>query len=83
LVDFLAVKFDEVNAKLDQKADKSDLALKADKSDIDAVLTRVAQLGNKLDDYRAEQINMQRQVDKHERWHFQVAEKTGVKLSSD
>ena len=76
-------KLAEVNQKLDQKADKSDLALKADKSDIDAVLNRVNLLGNKIDDYRADQISLERQVEKHEKWHFKTAAKIGIKLLPD
>jgi chromosome segregation ATPase len=80
LLEFLGEQFDKMNAKIDTKADKADTATK---EDINLVLNRIAMTNTKTDDYRAEQINMQRQVDKHERWHFQVAEKTGVKLSSD
>ena len=53
------------------------------KEDINLVLNRIAMINTKTDDYRAEQTNMQRQVDKHERRHFQVAEKVGVKPLSD
>jgi len=80
LLEFLGEQFDKMNAKIDTKADKADTATK---EDINLVLNRIAMTNTKTDDYRAEQINMQRQVDKHEKWHFQVAEKAGVKLSSD
>ena len=80
LVEFLSGQFDKMNAKIDTKADKADTATK---EDINLALNRMAMINAKTDDYRAEQINMQRQVDKHEKWHFQVAEKAGVKLSSD
>jgi len=73
-------KFDEIDKKLDRKADKSDLLSKADKSDIDRVLTRISQSGDKIDDNRAEQIGMKRQLDKHEKWFLQVAAKVGIKL---
>jgi vacuolar-type H+-ATPase subunit I/STV1 len=88
LVDFLAVKFDEVNDKLDQKADKSELA--AVRADVDAVsskvntvLDRVIRMSDKLDDYHAEQIGLKHQVDKHEKWHFKTAAKVGIKLLED
>ena len=97
LVDFLAGQFDKVNERfekieriLETKADKSDidkicqtLETKADKADIDHVLTRVNLLGSKLDDYRAEQIGMRRQLDKHEKWHSQTAAKVGIKLLTE
>jgi len=79
LVDFLAVKFDEVNKKLDQKADKSEVEemIAEVKADLRAVSAR---LGSKIDDYHAEQIGMRRDVDRHEKWHFKVADKVGVDL---
>jgi len=95
LVDFLVVKFDEVNGKfdevngkfdevnrkLDQKADKSEV--EAVKSEVKMVLDRVVRISDKLDDYRAEQIGLKRQVNKHEKWHFQTAEKVGIDLLKD
>lgn len=96
LFQFLVNKFDKIDDKfveisdkldtkadksdLDQKADKSDLDQKADKSDIERVLTRIGMLGNKIDDYRAEQLETRPKVERHEKWHFQIAEKVGVKL---
>jgi hypothetical protein len=71
--DAIDKRFDAIDERLDQKADKSD---------IDLVLTRVNLISNKLDDYRAEQIGMQHQLDKHEKWHSQTAEKIGIKLSA-
>lgn len=74
LVELFSAKFDAFNKKLDQKADRSD---------IDAVLTRVTQLSNKVDDYHAEQIGLKRQVEKHEKWHNQTAAKIGLKLQPE
>lgn len=67
LVDFLVGQFDKIHQTLATKADKADLDKKADKSDIDRILTRIAMINTKIDDYRAEQIATQRQVDKHEK----------------
>jgi len=68
LVEFFGEQFDKMNAKIDiiieTKADKTNTATKAD---IDRVLTRIAMINTKIDDYRAEQIATQRQVDKHEK----------------
>jgi len=67
-------RFENIEAKLDQKADKSDT---------NAILDRVVRLSETLDDYRAEQIGMQRQLARHEKWHFKVASKVGVDLSKE
>ena len=86
LVDFLGVKFDnidkqfdEVNMKLDKKADKNEVEAMIAKvnAKIDAASAR---LGSKIDDYHAEQIGMRRDLDRHEKWHFKVADKVGVDL---
>ena len=76
LVEFLAGEFDKIHQT---KADKVDTATK---EDINLVLNRVAMINTKIDDYRAEQIGMQKQLDKHEKWHLAVADKVGVKLLS-
>ena len=78
LVDFLVVKFDEVNDKLDRKADKDEV-----KTMIDGVNDRITRISDKLDDYHAEQIGLQRQVNKHEKWHFQTAAKVGIDLLAE
>ena len=85
LVEFLVGQFDKVhqefdkmNAKIDTKADKADMEEK-----FNLVLARVAMINTKIDDYRAEQIAVQRQLDKHEKWHFAVAKKVGVKLAAE
>jgi len=84
LVNFLAVKFDEVNSKfdevngkfeevnnqfaevnrkLDQKPDRVEVAAMI-KTDTDRVMDRIGQINDKIDDYRAEQIGLKRQVDR-------------------
>lgn len=78
LMDFLIGQFDKVHETM---ATKADLTTKADKVDIDRVLARFAMLNNKIDDYRADQIGMQRQLGKHEKWHFQTAAKIGLNLN--
>jgi len=77
LVEFLAGEFDKIHQT---KADKADTATK---EDINLVLNRVAMINTKIDDYRADEIALKRRVDKHEKWHFAVADKVGVKLSSE
>jgi len=77
-------RFVQVNAKLDQKVDKIDLEellkSKADKSDIDKVMNVLDELMGKFDDQRTEQIMIRHDLDRHERWHKQTAEKIGLKL---
>lgn len=91
LVEFFGGQFDKMhqefgkmNAKIDMiietKADKADTATK---EDISLVLNRVAMINTKIDDYRADQLGIKRQVDKHEKWHFAVAKKTGVTLPAE
>jgi hypothetical protein len=63
--------FDEVSQKLETKADKADINL---------VLDRVDRLTDKIDEDRANQTATQRQVDRHEAWHHQTADKIGIKL---
>jgi len=77
LVEFLAGEFDKIHQT---KADKVDTATK---EDINLVLNRVAMINTKIDDHRAQQIGMQKQLDKHEKWHFAVADKVGVNLLSE
>jgi len=74
LVEFLAGEFDKIHQT---KADKVDM-----EENFNLVLNRVATINTKIDDYRADQIGLKRQVDKHEKWHFAVADKVGVKLLS-
>jgi len=57
-----------------------ELNQKADKSDINEVINRIGRLTDKIDDDRAAQATTKRQVEKHERWHYQTAEKVGIKL---
>jgi uncharacterized coiled-coil DUF342 family protein len=85
LVDFLVVKFDEVNDKLDRKADKDQVKTMIDgvNNRIDGVNDRITRLSDKLDDYHAEQTGLKRQVDKHEKWHFQTAAKVGIDLLAE
>ena len=86
LVDFLGVKFENIDRKfenIDRKFDEVNAKIDAVKADVRAVTDRVVRLSDKVDDYHAEQIGLKRQVDKHEKWHFKVADKVGVDLAAD
>jgi hypothetical protein len=58
------------------------LKTKADKSDINVVLSRINVIGNNVDDYRAEQIETHRQVELHGKWIAKAAPKIGVKIDN-
>jgi len=75
LVEFLAGEFDKIHQT---KADKVDM-----EENFNLVLNRVAMINTKIDDHRADEIALKRRVDKHEKWHFAVADKVGVKLLSE
>ena len=74
-------QFEKIHARLN----KVDVVLrnKSDRDDIGDVVTRIMMLGNKIDDYRAEQIGMQKQLNKHEKWHFKTAAKAGLDLLAE
>jgi hypothetical protein len=93
LIDFLIPhfskideEFKKINEKLETKANKSDIDLiiktKADKSDTDRLMNRMGQILDKAGDDRTQQFKTQRQVDCHEKWHHQIAEKIGLKLEN-
>lgn len=66
------VRFDAVEKKLDQKADKAD----ADRliGLMDSIIKQ-----QEIDDH--ERAAIIGQLDRHERWHHRTAKKLGVKLS--
>ena len=76
-------RFDEVDARLDKI--EATLEQKADKTEINerfnCLETRVIQLGDKLDNYRAEQIGLTRKVEKHDHQISQIAGKINLKLN--
>jgi chromosome segregation ATPase len=87
LVDFLSQKFDGLDRQFDEiktvlktKADKRDLEMKADKSDIDIILTRLNHISNVIGDNRTEQLATRRQVENHEKWISKASQKIGIEL---
>ncbi|MFA6376181.1 MAG: hypothetical protein WCX69_02140 [Candidatus Paceibacterota bacterium] len=90
LVDFLGVKFENLDQKfenIDRKFENIDRKFDEVNAKIDAVKADVrevsARLGSKIDDYHADQIGMRRDIDRHEKWHFKVADKVGVDLRAN
>ncbi len=56
------------------------LELKADKADVNNLLTAVDGYAKKADAYFQEMVALSHKVDRHEKWLLQLAEKLGVKL---
>ena len=91
LVEFIAEKFDHLEGEIKEVKNglsevrgglaevKITLDTKADKADVDRILTRVTMLGDKIGDYRAEQLATQKQADAHEKWIAKASEKISVK----
>ena len=53
---------------------------KADKSDINDLMTAVDAYAKKADTYFQEMVMLAHKVDRHEKWMHQLADKLGVKL---
>lgn len=91
LVQYLDKKFQETATKndvasLSLKVDNitgiiNDLQEnKADKSDINNLLTAVDAYAKKADTYFQEMVMLSHKVDRHEKWFHLLADKLGVKL---
>jgi len=61
-------RFDALEAKVDLKADA------------DRIYKSLDGIAKRLDDDEAERAAMTAQIDRHERWHHQAADKLGLKL---
>jgi predicted nucleic acid-binding Zn-ribbon protein len=59
---------------------KEKLNDKADKIDVDNLLTAIDGYAGKADTYFQEMVMLSHKVDRHEKWLIQLAEKLGVKL---
>lgn len=70
-IEFIGKKFEEV---------KNELKTKADKADVDIILTRLNHIPDVVSDNRAEQLATKRQVDQHQQWITKAAPKIGVNL---
>ena len=85
-------KFDKIDGRFDKiegeigdiKGEilglKENLADKADKIDIDNLLTAIDGYAKKADTYFQEMVALSHKVDRHEKWLLQLADKLGVKL---
>jgi hypothetical protein len=82
LADLMAGQFEKVYEILNQKPDKSEVEAMI-KTEVGRVMDRVVRQNDKIDDGRAEQIGMKRQLGKHEKWFSKVATKVGIKLQPE
>lgn len=82
MIDFLAQKFDRIEKNFDEI--KTGLGTKADKSDVtqlrNELSSRITTLGDKIDDYRADQSGPRSQINEHREWIDKASPKIGVKL---
>ena len=75
LVQYLDEKFANIDGKLDNLQEN-----KADKSDVNSLITAIDAYAKKADAYFEEMVALSHKVDRHEKWLHQVAEKLGIKL---
>jgi len=68
------VRFDRIEKKLDEKADKAD---------VDRLIGLMDSMIKKQEIDEHERLAMNHQLDRHERWHHQAAKKFGVELSCE
>ena len=78
LIQYLDEKFNKIDGEM--QGLKENLADKADKIDIDNLLTAIDGYAKKADTYFQEMVALSHKVDRHEKWLLQLAEKLGVKL---
>lgn len=75
LIEYLDGKFINIDEKLDNLQEN-----KADKSDINNLMTAVDAYAKKADTYFPEMVMLSHKIDRHEKWLQQVADKIGIKL---
>ena len=71
LIQYLDGKFSDINTKLDNKADKSD---------VNELMNAVDAYAKRADAFFQEMVALSHKVDRHEKWFHQIAEKMGIKL---
>lgn len=74
--------FSELITYLDEKFTRieSQLKTKAEKEDVDNLVTAVDAYAKKADTYFQEMVMLAHKVDRLEKWIQQIAEKVGMKL---
>lgn len=78
-------EFAKLYAYMTERFDKIDAALelKADKADVDGLYDRFDDVMAELDDIKTEQAAHRVQLDRHERWHHEVADHVGLTLGHE
>jgi len=74
--------FSELIEYLDKRFTKIETALesKADKTDIDELMTAIDSYAKKADTYFQEMVMLAHKVDKMDKWIHQIADKIGLRL---
>ncbi len=85
LVEYLDGKFVAVDQKffdVNQRLDTIDAKLegKADKADVNELMTAIDAYAKKADTYFQEMVMLSHKVERHEKWFQQIADKLGIKL---
>lgn len=75
-------RFESVFSLLMEKPDRDELKEKADKKDIDRLLTAIDNYASKADTYFQEMLMLSHKVDRLERWILQIAEKINIQLAA-
>ncbi len=76
LFTYMQKEFAEVNARLDE--------LKTEfKGDIDGIYTKLDDIAASIDEEDTERAAMIAQLDRHDRWHHEVADHIGLTLQHD
>lgn len=82
LVEYLDGKFTHIEEGfLSVGQQLADLrANKADKTDVNELMTAIDAYAKKADTYFQEMVMLSRKVERHEKWFQQIADKLGIKL---
>lgn len=75
LITYLDEKFSNIDRQLSDLKEN-----KADKIDVQNLMTAVDKYAEKADAYFQEMLMLSQKIDRHEKWLHQVAEKLGIKL---
>lgn len=75
-------RFESVFSLLMEKPNRDELEEKADKRDIDRLLSAIDNYASKADTYFQEMLMLAHKVDRLERWILQIAKKVNVPLEA-
>jgi len=75
LVEYLDEKFSNIDRQLENLKEN-----KADKSDMNTLFNAVDAYAQKADAFFQELVMLSHQINRHEKWLHQIAEKLGIKL---